>query len=102
MVTALLPAKVRGLTVPAASAGPRTRGPMLALPNTTGARPNVLSRRTLTLSPGIVTRATMRTVALAILVSPSACCDVPHAVTQAWAFWATAAGDIDPKAAAAK
>jgi hypothetical protein len=45
----------------------------------------------------------MRTVALVILVSPSACCDVPHAVTQAWsafcalAFCAMAAGASDPK-----
>src|SRR6202521_2313859 len=103
MVTEPLPAKVRGLTVPAASAGPRARGPMVALPNTTGARPNVLSRRTLTLSPAIVTRATMRTVALVILVSPSACWDVPHAVAQVWfAFWATAAGNGHSKPAAAK
>src|ERR1700685_140162 len=106
MVTAFFPPKVNGLTIPAARAGPRTRGPMLALPNTAGAAPKALSRRTLKLSPGIFTRATMRTVALVILVSPSACCDVPHAVTQAWsafcalAFWAMAAGASDPKVSA--
>src|ERR1700720_2046963 len=93
IVTALFPPKVNGLTIPVARAGPRTRGPILAAPNTTGATPKVLSRRTFTLSPGIVTRATMRTVALVILVSPSACCEVPHAVTQvSLAFWAAAAG----------
>ena len=67
---------------PAARAGPRTRGPMLAWANTTGALPKLLSRRTRTVSPGIVTRAIMRTVALLIFVSVRPCCEVPQAVTQ--------------------
>jgi hypothetical protein len=46
-----LPPKVNALIVPVASAAPRTRGPMLALSNTTGPGPNVLSTRTLTLVP---------------------------------------------------
>jgi hypothetical protein len=34
------------------------------------------------LSPGTVTRAFMRTVAFETVTIPSACCDVPQAVTQ--------------------
>ena len=33
-----------------------------------------------TASPGIVTRATMRTVALVIVVMPDPCCELPQAV----------------------
>src|SRR6516225_7085596 len=101
IVTALCPPKVTGLTIPAASAAPRMRGPTVILPNDTGAAPKVLSRRIRTLSPGIVTRAIIRTVALSILVSPSPCCDVVHAVTQPWLpFWASAGGVSDAKTAA--
>ena len=101
-VTESLPAKVSGLTSPAATAAPRTRSPMVALPNATGAVPNVLSRRMRTLSPGTVTRAIMRMVALLILAMPSPCCDVAQAVAQAGpaSRGAAAAGSIQADAAA--
>src|SRR6516164_2636257 len=101
IVTALCPPKVTGLTIPAASAAPRMRGPTVILPNDTGAAPKVLSRRIRTLSPAIVTRAIIRTVVLLILVSPSPCCDVAHAVTQPWVLlWASTGGVSSAKAAA--
>src|SRR6516225_4617464 len=101
IVTALCPPKVTGLTIPAASAAPRMRGPTVILPNDTGAAAKVLSRRIRTLSPGIVTRAIIRTVALLILVSPGPCCDAAHAATQPWLpFWASAGGESEAKSAA--
>src|SRR5215470_10508605 len=47
----------------------------------TASVPNELSSRMRTRSPGMVTLAINLTVAFEIRVSPSACCDVPHAVT---------------------
>ncbi len=48
----------------------------------TGSVPYELSRRTRTASPGVVTRAIMRTVALVMRSSPSVCWEVLQAVTQ--------------------
>src|SRR5262245_18644595 len=58
------------------------RRPTDARPMRTGSAPNPLSSRTRTASPGIVTLAMRRTVALVIAVSDRACCEVAHAVTQ--------------------
>src|SRR5437870_1977885 len=61
-----------------------------------GAVPNVLSIRTRTASPGMVRRASMRTVALVTAAVPSACCEVPHAVIHraaAGGCWSVAMGD---------
>ena len=97
MVTEACPLKLTGLTRPAATCGPRTRGAMVARPITSGAVPKVLSRRMRTEEPGSVTRAIMRAVALVILVSPRLCCDEPQAATQ----FAFCASDGDERAASA-
>ncbi len=68
---------------PAARSAPCTRWPTDALPMVTGAELNVLSRRMRMVSPGRVTRAIMRTVALLMVAAVTfGCCDVPQAVTQ--------------------
>src|SRR5215470_865390 len=74
------------------------RGPADTLPNVTGAVPNVLSNRSRMASPGAVTRAIRRSVALLTLVWPSTCCDVAHAVVQPGSVCANAGQDA--KAAA--
>jgi hypothetical protein len=89
MVTLALPPKVTGFTKPAASAAPRTRGPTVTCAKVTGVLPNWLSSLIRTASPGSVTRAIMRRLALPILVSARLCCEVPQAVTQL-AFCASA------------
>src|SRR5258708_22188478 len=58
------------------------RGPADTLPKVTGAVPNVLSNRSRIASPGAVTRAIRRKVALLTRVWPSTCWDVAHAVVQ--------------------
>src|SRR5215472_11314272 len=68
---------------------------MYAPPMDTGSTPNVLSRRMRTASPGIVTLAIIRMVALVIRASPSTCCDalqpVIHAGGRACAITVTTA-----------
>src|SRR6267143_1476519 len=77
-----LPNKICWLD-PAARRAPCTRCPTDALAIVTGADPNVLSRRMRIVSPGRVTRAIIRTVALLMVAAVTfGCCDVPHAVTQ--------------------
>src|SRR5262245_32772874 len=67
------------------------RGPTNAAPIVTGSVPNVLSSRKLTASPGIVTRAMRRTVALLTTTGVVfGCCDVPQAVIQPLSVAATA------------
>src|SRR5216684_6167844 len=80
MVTLPDPLKKACRLEPLASAGPCTRCPTYILPIARGLVPNVLSSRMRTASPGIVTRATMRTVALVIVVMPGPCCELPQAV----------------------
>src|ERR1019366_2687134 len=52
-----------------------------------------------TASPGMVTRAIRRTVALEILASATFCCEVPQAATHA-AFWAATFDALSARAAA--
>ena len=65
---------------PTATAAPCTRCPTYPLAIVTGFVPNVLSSRMRTASPGIVTRAIMRTVTFVIGVTPRPFCDVAQAV----------------------
>src|SRR6266853_2491911 len=76
------------------------RGPADTLPNVTGAVPNVLSNRSRIASPGAVTRAIRRNVALLTRVWPSTCCDVPHAVVPPEPVCANAGQDAKVKAIA--
>src|ERR1700719_1636458 len=69
------------------------RGPAETLPNVTGAVPNVLSNRSRIASPGTVTRAIRRNVALLTRVWPSTCWDVPHAAVQPGTVCANAGQD---------
>src|SRR3954454_11558652 len=69
------------------------RGPADTLPNVTGAVPNVLSNRSRIASPGAVTRAIRRNVALLTRVWPSTCWDVPQAVVQPGIVCANAGED---------
>src|SRR5689334_6190752 len=50
-----------------------------------------------TASPGMVTRAIIRAVALEILASPRLCCEAPQAATQL-PFWAAAVAAASPRA----
>src|SRR6202795_3381787 len=77
------------------------RGPADTFPNVTGAVPNVLSKRSRIASPGAVTRAIRRNVALLTRVWLSACWDVPQAVVQGGTVWANAGQDAMAAAMAA-
>src|SRR5258707_14017600 len=93
-VTVFFPPNITVRINSGARAGPRTRGPMLAWENSTGALPKLLSRRTRTASPAIVTRAIMRTVALVIFVSERPCCEALQAATQFWLAFCAGAGEM--------
>src|SRR5712691_5471321 len=76
------------------------RGPADTFPNVTGAVPNELSNRSRIASPGAVTRAIRRNVALLTRVWPSTCWDVPHAVVQPGPVCANAGQDAKATAIA--
>src|SRR5262245_56047269 len=88
------PLNSTGRLAPADSAAPRARCPSDAFPTASGPVPYVLSRRIRTASPGIVTLAIIRTVALLTVVIPSVCCELPQAVTHF--------ADADPRCCATR